>query len=219
MSEFTYQLNNVSKKFGKRVILNDLCYRFESGKIYAILGESGSGKTTLLNILGCIDNNYSGNLSIDNNVVNKKIDNYEIRNNDIGFVFQSYYLLDYLSVEENIRIPTSYSTKKFDEGHFKNLLVELSIDNLLDEKVNYLSGGEKQRISLARALINDPRIIICDEPTGNLDLKNANQVIGILKRYISKERIIIVVTHDKNIAFNCDRILELKDCALYEKEK
>lgn len=219
MSNHTFEIKNVFKRFGKRTILNDLDYKFESGNIYAILGESGSGKTTLLNILGFLDNNFEGELYIDGESVDKRHDKYSLRNEKIGFVFQSYYLIDYLSVEENIKTPLEYSDHKIDLEYYKYLINKLNLNQIIEEKVNYLSGGEKQRISLARALINKPQIIICDEPTGNLDSKNADQVISILRQFLSEDKIIIIVTHDNNVAQYCDLILKLQDGKLYENIK
>lgn len=216
MENYCYEIRDISKKFGYRTIINKLSYKFNSGKIYAILGESGSGKTTLLNILGLLDNDFEGELIINKERVDKKHDNCALRNDQIGFVFQSYYLIDYLNVEENIQMPMEYSSHKVDVEYYNYLIKKLKLEQIIKEKVNYLSGGEKQRVALARALINKPRIIICDEPTGNLDEKNANQVISILKQFLSDDKMIIIVTHDNNVAKQCDLILRLRDGKLYE---
>ncbi|MDD4532139.1 MAG: ATP-binding cassette domain-containing protein, partial [Bacilli bacterium] len=120
------------------------------------------------------------------------------------------------NVEENIQMPMEYSSHKVDVEYYNYLIKKLKLEQIIKEKVNYLSGGEKQRVALARALINKPRIIICDEPTGNLDEKNANQVISILKQFLSDDKMIIIVTHDNNVAKQCDLILRLRDGKLYE---
>lgn len=199
--------------------MDNISYKFENGYIYAILGTSGSGKTTLLNILGLLDNKFDGEIIINNKNISKKSDNYEFRNQNIGFIFQSYYLIDSLNVEENIKMPLKYSKKeKKDDEYFKKIIEELKIENLINENVNYLSGGEKQRIAIARAFINKPSIIICDEPTGNLDKENSLKVLSILKQFISKDKLIIIVTHDLFLANQCDIILELKEGKLYEKK-
>ena len=199
--------------------MDNISYKFENGYIYAILGTSGSGKTTLLNILGLLDNKFDGEIIINNKNISKKCDNYELRNQNIGFIFQSYYLIDSLNVEENIKMPLKYSKKeKKDDEYFKKIIEELKIENLINENVNYLSGGEKQRIAIARAFINKPSIIICDEPTGNLDKENSLKVLSILKQFISKDKLIIIVTHDLFLANQCDIILELKEGKLYEKK-
>lgn len=209
-------IQNVNKNFGIKNILNDLSYEFYSNKIYAIKGVSGSGKTTFLNIIGLLDNNYQGSLIFDNESL-KNNDYHQIRANKIGFIFQSYYLIDDLTVKENIILPLKYSKNKLDEEYLRYLIKTLKVDDLLDEKVNYLSGGEKQRISIARALINKPKLIICDEPTGNLDKDNANNVFDMIKSFVSEDRTIIVVTHSEEIASKCDVILELKKGKLYER--
>lgn len=213
------EIRNISKSFSRRKILDNISYKFENGYIYAILGTSGSGKTTLLNILGLLDNKFDGEIIINNKNISKKSDNYEFRNQNIGFIFQSYYLIDSLNVEENIKMPLKYSKKeKKDDEYFKKIIEELKIENLINENVNYLSGGEKQRIAIARAFINKPSIIICDEPTGNLDKENSLKVLSILKQFISKDKLIIIVTHDLFLANQCDIILELKEGKLYEKK-
>lgn len=213
------EIRNISKSFSNKKILNDISYSFKNGYIYAILGTSGSGKTTLLNILGLLDNKFEGDIIIDHKMISKSKDNFEFRNKNIGFIFQSYYLIENLNVEENIKMPLEYSKKeKRDEEYFKSIIETLKISNLLKEKVNYLSGGEKQRIAIARAFINKPNIIICDEPTGNLDEENSLNVIAILKQLISENKLIIIVTHDCFLASQCDIILELKEGKLHEKK-
>ena len=219
MNSGSLEIKNISKFFSSKRILNNISYSFENGNIYAILGKSGSGKTTLLNILGLLDNKFEGDIILDNKIISKSKDNFEFRNRNIGFIFQSYYLIENLNVEDNIKMPLQYSKKeKKDEKYFKSIVDTLKISDLLNENVNYLSGGEKQRVAIARAFINKPNIIICDEPTGNLDEENSLNVISILKKFISKNRLIIIVTHDFFLASKCDIILELKDGKLYEKK-
>lgn len=214
-----YSLNNVSKFFGPRKIIDSISYNFYRGKIYAILGDSGSGKTTLLNILGLLDNKYEGEIFINGQSMAKNKDNFRTRNQYIGFVFQSYYLIDYLNVKQNIYMPLDYAKNKIDIDYYIDLLKRLNIESIENENANYLSGGEKQRVAIARAFINKPNIIICDEPTGNLDQKNANQVMSTLRSFLTKDKLAIVVTHDREIAMSCDVILKLEDGKLYEKQK
>lgn len=209
-------LNNINKRFGHRLILDDLSYSFAGGNSYAILGESGSGKTTLLNIIGLLDNKFDGEIYLGEKKVNRNRDNHSLRNEKIGFVFQSYYLIDYLNVRENILMPLEYSSKRFDEEYYHSLLAILGIENLEQEKVNYLSGEEKQRVAMARALINYPELIICDEPTGNLDKKNALQVIDLLKKIITIDKALIIVTHDEEVGKLCDHELLLEGGKLHE---
>lgn len=219
MNKSFLEIKNISKSFSNKKVLDHINYSFDSGHIYAILGSSGSGKTTLLNILGLLDNKYDGEIIFNSKIISRSKDNFELRNKHIGFIFQSYYLIDSLNVEENIKMPLKYSKKeKTDEQYFNKIVKTLKISNLLKEKVNYLSGGEKQRIAIARAFINKPNIIICDEPTGNLDKDNSLNVITILKHFISKNKLIIIVTHDSFLANQCDIVLELKEGKLYEKK-
>ena len=218
------ELKNIKKIYpvgvGAVNALKGINLKFRESEFVSILGPSGSGKTTLLNILGMPDNRFEGEIKINDAVISKKIDNHQFRNKNIGFIFQSYYLIDYLTVEENIKMPMEYSAgeRVLSEEYFEELVEKLHISHLLKENVNYLSGGEKQRVAIARAFINNPNIIICDEPTGNLDEVNSLNVIGILKQFISDDKVIIIVTHDSSLADHCDIVLELKEGKLYEKE-
>lgn len=219
MSKTIYSIKKIKKCFGQRKIIDEVSYDFLGGHSYAILGESGSGKTTLLNILGLLDNKYHGSIFIDNSEIEKKYDNYLMRNKKIGFIFQSYYLIDYLNVKDNILMPLEYTEALFDKEYYEYLLDALNIRSIEESKVNYLSGGEKQRVAIARALINRPEIIICDEPTGNLDDKNSNQVISMLGSLISEDKVLIIVTHNCDVAQACDIVLNLEKGKLYEIEK
>ncbi len=215
-NEASYKISNIYKSFAHKNILNNLNYEFKGNKIYAILGESGSGKTTLLNIIGCIDKMHDGEIVFNNKQLNTKIDNFKFRNANIGYIFQSYYLIDYLTVRENILMPLEYSEQKVDKEYLEYLLKTLNIEGIADEKTHYLSGGEKQRVSIARALVAKPKIVICDEPTGNLDEANSFQVVSVLKKFVDATRIIIIVTHDKTLASMCDATLTLKDGRINE---
>lgn len=217
-TKYSLILQNICKSYGNKKILNELNYTFEYGKLYAILGDSGCGKTTLLNIMGLLDNTYEGDVILGDITVDKKRDLCHLRNKSIGYVFQSYYLLDYLSVRKNILLPLEYSDVKINEDYFAEITEVLNIQNLLSENVNYLSGGEKQRTAIARALILNPPILLCDEPTGNLDSKNSSDVLGLLKKLISMKRTIIIVTHDEQIATQCDVILRMEKGGLYETD-
>lgn len=217
-TKYSLILQNIRKSYGNKKILNELNYNFEYGKIYAILGDSGCGKTTLLNIMGLLDNKYEGDVILGDTIVDKKRDLCHLRNKSIGYVFQSYYLVDYLSVRKNILLPLEYSDVRISEDYFAEITEILNIQNLLSENVNYLSGGEKQRTAIARALILNPPILLCDEPTGNLDSKNSSDVLGLLKKLISMKRTIIIVTHDERIATQCDVILRIEKGGLYETD-
>lgn len=208
----------------KTFVLNNLNLKIEQGMFVAITGESGSGKTTLLNILGTLDEPNAGNYVI-NNVNILKLNSKELanfRNNNIGFVFQEYLLIPYLSVKENICLPVLHKDKKekkFFERKAEEIIRTLNIEELSDKKSTKLSGGEKQRVSLARALINDPLLILADEPTGNLDNKTAKIVLDHLFKINKKYRVtVVLVTHDKDLLSYADVVLNLEKGKLVIKK-
>lgn len=210
-------ISNIKKSFGSKTVLNNLSYDFRSNEMYAIVGESGNGKTTLLNILGLIDNSFEGEIKFDGQRIINKKDYSFLRAKKIGYIFQSYYLIDSLSVKENIVLPLKYSRNEFEEEYFNKIINQLNISSILEDRVNYLSGGEKQRVAIARALINKPKLIICDEPTGNLDPKNTEKVIEILSSFKGDDKTIIMVTHSNEVAQKCTKILNLSGGQLYEQ--
>lgn len=193
--------------------LNGIDAFFEKGKLYAIMGESGSGKTTLINILGLIDNATRGKYFLDGVEVNKLKERElaRVRNRKIGFVFQNYYLNDNLTALENVLLPTLIN-KDLNKDTAKNRAISLFEKFNLSERMNHypgeLSGGEAQRVSLIRALINDPAYILADEPTGNLDPKNTKLILKYLKE-ISKDKCVIVVTHNEDVKKYSDKTLYL----------
>ncbi len=196
----TKALNNINLKIGN------------SGMIF-ITGKSGSGKSTMLNLLGGLDTITSGELLINGKNIstfnNKQYDSY--RNTYIGFIFQEFNILEQYTVYENIDIAIKLQNKKIKKETIDNLLTKLGLEGLDQRKPNELSGGQKQRVAIARALIKKPKIILADEPTGNLDQTSSKQIFELLKE-ISKERLVIVVSHDMESAANyADRIIELSD--------
>ncbi len=205
----TYQ----SKKGGITHALNDVSLKFDSKGMTFILGKSGSGKSTLLNILGGLDQYDSGDMIVfgksSKNFSSRDFDSY--RNTYIGFVFQEYNILEDYNVYENIILALQLQQKKVDEEKIDELLKKLELLDLKKRKVNELSGGQKQRVAIARALIKNPKIILADEPTGNLDSKTSQQVMKLLKE-ISQEKLVIVVSHDEESATTYgDRIIRIKD--------
>ncbi len=196
------ELNNVFKSYGNKQVLKNINLVVNCGDFITIKGESGSGKSTLLNVLGFIDIYDSGKYLYDlNNVVSSDYPN--MRNKEIGFVFQNYNLINGFSVIENIKMPYLYSKKNLDnyDEWINFLLSFLQIDNLINTDVRNLSGGEKQRVSICRALSLKPRLILADEPTGNLDPVNKNNIVDIFKKINKLGITILVVTHDN--AFDC----------------
>ena len=203
----------LTKNSPQVVALKNINLTFESKGMVFITGKSGCGKSTLLNILGALDSCTSGSMIIENKNINefteKELDNY--RNSYVGFVFQEFHVLNAYNVYDNIRLAKELQQEKISEKELDAYLEKVSLTNLGKRKMNELSGGQKQRIAILRALIKNPRIILADEPTGNLDKINSEQIFEILKE-ISQEKLVIIVTHDLEAAQKyADRIIELKD--------
>lgn len=215
-------LENVLKCYvsesGQQVkALNLVTYKFEVGKFYAIMGESGSGKFTLINILGLMDKATKGSVFLDGVDTRKCSDDElcKLRNEKIGFVFQNFYLNNKLTALENVLLPM-YINGNVDLYKAKDLLKTF---NVLDRESHYpyeLSGGEQQRVSLARALVNNPKYILADEPTGNLDSKNEDEVFNYLKD-ISKDICVIVVSHNEKIKNYADKVVYLEKGVLKDE--
>lgn len=207
------EVKNISKVYSNKTeVLKDFSYKFEEGKFYAIMGRSGAGKSTLLNILGTIDAPTSGEVLINNNNIvgastNKKA---EIRKKQIGFVFQGFYLNPYLSALENVIVPMRINNnidKKDRKDLAMKLLEKFGANQLENSKPSQMSGGEQQRVCIARALANDPKIILADEPTGNLDEENEQIVFEHLKELANQGRTVIVVSHNDRVKDYADEIL------------
>jgi ABC-type lipoprotein export system ATPase subunit len=210
------QLSNVNKSFDnqkKIKVLKKISYKFKKGKIYSLIGPSGSGKSTLLNLLSLIDRPTSGSVIIENKQVNfndsKKND--IIRANKIGIIYQQDNLLPDFTALENIYLASLAAGKnKFlSVSKAKILLKKVGLLNRSNHYPSELSGGEKQRISIARALINDPQIILADEPTGSLDLETAKAIFELLKNQINSNRLIVFATHNRFFANKSDFLLEM----------
>lgn len=210
----------ISKNGNQVKALNNINYNFKEGKFYAIMGQSGSGKTTLINILGLVDVPTRGKYFF-NGVEVQKLSNdklSEIRNNEIGFVFQHFYLNNRLTALENVLLPTLINKKHTKEEIIENakkLFNNLGLESRMNHYPNELSGGEQQRVSLIRALINEPSVILADEPTGNLDYNNELEILKLLKE-VSKEKCVIVVSHNPNIKKYADVVLNLDKGVLNE---
>ncbi len=202
-------------------ILKDISFEINKGEFVAIIGSSGSGKSTLLSIIAGLDNPSSGNVRLDKEDIFSLDENQlsELRNKKIGFIFQSFFLVPSLNAYENVELPSQIAgitnSKKIEEL--------LKIVGMEHRKNNYpiqLSGGEKQRIAIARALVNDPEILFADEPTGNLDSKNSKQIIELLQKLHKKEnKTLIIVTHEPEIAKVAQRVIEVKDGKIISDKK
>ncbi len=214
------EARNINKYFEKPVlfhVLRDINFKVQQSEFVSIMGKSGCGKSTLLYILSTMDTTYKGELYLNNELITgQHMDKLSyIRNKNIGFVFQFHYLLAEFSVLENVMLPA----KKLAEKSFSEIKQDameklriLGIENLANKRASRISGGEKQRVAIARALINNPSIIMGDEPTGNLDSYNSENVFNIFKQLSAEQGLsLLVVTHDKDFANKTDRIIEMGD--------
>ena len=200
-------ITNLTHYYNKDLALENINLEIKSGEFIAIIGESGSGKSTLLSVLSTLLKPTSGDIVYEN-INYKDIKNIDdFRKNNIGFIFQFHYLINYLSVKENINLANEKASKE----EIFDLLKLLGIQNLIDKYPNEISGGQRQRVAIARALINNPKIIFADEPTGNLDSKNSLNVFELFKTFANKGTTIIVATHDKSLAALANKIYEVKD--------
>jgi lipoprotein-releasing system ATP-binding protein len=220
MADIILKAEDISKYFYDPVklqVLKNISMEVDKGEFLSIIGKSGCGKSTLMYVLSTMDTDYEGTLQIAGEKVTGKTLNQlaAIRNESIGFVFQFHYLLPDFSCLKNVMIPAlklgKYSAKEIEERAYEKLKI-FGIEEQAHKKANKLSGGQQQRVAIARALINDPAIIMCDEPTGNLDSKNTEVVFDLFQK-LSKEynQTIIAVTHDDDFAKRSDRIIEMAD--------
>ena len=210
------ELFDINKFFGSSKnlkVLKKISYKFKKGKIYSLMGPSGSGKSTLLNLLSLIDRPTSGSIIIDKKQINfNELNNNDIlRANKIGIIYQQDNLLPDFTALENVYLAglAGENDKLSSINKAKSLLKKVGLQNRSDHYPSQLSGGEKQRVSIARALINNPQIILADEPTGSLDLETAKVIFDILKKQINSDRIIIFATHNRFFANKSDCILEM----------
>jgi ABC-type lipoprotein export system ATPase subunit len=212
------ELKNISKNFNtekKIKVLNKLSYNFEKGKVYSLMGPSGSGKSTLLNLISLIDRPTNGSIKFDNTQVNFKENNKNdiFRARKIGIVYQQNNLLPDFSAFENLYLASLSinDNKKVAMSKAEKLLKKIGLSNRSNHFPSQLSGGESQRIAIARAIINDPDIILADEPTGSLDMKTAKDIFTLLNNQKNPNRLIIFATHNRFFAQKADYLLELND--------
>ena len=209
-------LKNINKSFDtfkKIKVLNKISYKFKKGKIYSLMGPSGSGKSTLLNLISLIDRPSSGSIYLDKKQINFDESNKNdiLRAHKIGIIYQQDNLLPDFTAIENIYLASlaAGNSKELSTSKAKNLLKKVGLLNRVDHYPSQLSGGEKQRVSIARALINNPQIILADEPTGSLDLNTAKGIFDLLKNQINSNRLIIFATHNRFFANKSDCLLEI----------
>ena len=212
------RVENLCKNYGKNntlvKALDNVSFSVEKGEFVAIVGSSGSGKSTLLHILGGVDKPTSGKVYVDNiDVYEKSNSNLAIfRRREVGLIYQFYNLIPILNVKENMTLPVLLDNKKVDEDYLNELIKTLGLEDRINHLPNELSGGQQQRVSIGRALINHPKILLADEPTGNLYSKNIKEIIDLLKLSNKKyNQTIIMITHNPNLALKADRIITLED--------
>ena len=213
------KVKNLSKSFNNHLVLDNISIEIKKGDFISIVGPSGAGKTTFLNILGTIDE-YDKNPKTSmlfNNIDITNLDDDKLssfRNKEIGFIFQFHQLLPELTAQENILLPSMIGKRSEKESleNLKKLSSILEINHILNKKPEFISGGEKQRVAVARALINSPSILLADEPTGNLDSKNAEKIQKLFKKINSELNVtIVLVTHNKAFSKIADKCLVLSD--------
>ena len=207
---------DITKSYGDLKVLKGVNFTIKKGEIVSVVGASGAGKTTLLQILGTLDRADRGDIVFENKSTSalSKKDLAQFRNQNIGFVFQFHHLLPEFTAFENVCLPgyIGKRNKKEVEKRAKELLIQLGLENRIEHKPNELSGGEQQRVSVARALINDPALILADEPSGNLDSKTAKELHQLFFDLRDKfQQTFVIVTHNEDLAKMADRTLVMKD--------
>lgn len=208
------ELRDITKRVGQELILKRVSLRVETGEFIAIIGPSGSGKSSLLYIMGLLDRPTSGTILYRDEIIEWKdaVIN-RLRNQKLGFVFQFHYLIPELNVLENVMAPQLKAGRSYGEAKERalELLTRLGLDAKSKRQVFEISGGEMQRVAIARALANNPEILLCDEPTGNLDTKNTQRVMEIFEELNQEGTTIVMVTHDMSLAERAKRVIEMRD--------
>lgn len=198
--------------------INDISLELRGGDFVAIMGPSGSGKSTLLHILGCLDQPTQGELEIEGEIVStiRPAQLWRTRNQKIGFVFQNHYLIESLNALENVMLPLKYAgfPLSLAKHKAKEMLRKVGLEKRITHQPGQLSGGEKARVAISRALINDPILVLADEPTGELDSKTGEAVLKLLKENCDQSKVFVLVTHDQQVAQECQRIIRMHDGAI-----
>lgn len=219
------KVEHLSKIYGKGdnevVALNDVSFSVEEGEFVAIIGSSGSGKSTLLHILGGVDNPTAGKVYMNGqDVYAQKEEQLAIfRRRQVGIIYQFYNLIPILNAEENMTLPLLMDGRKVNRQYLQELIRILKLDGKEKHLPNQLSGGQQQRVSIGRALMTSPAVVLADEPTGNLDSKNSQDIIDLLKHSNEQyEQTLIVITHDEKVAMQADRIITIEDGTIARDE-
>ena len=208
-----------SGKHNEHAVLKNVTLKIEDGEMLAIMGRSGAGKSTLLHILACIDKPDSGTYEQDNKNITYLSEHKtaKLRNQSIGIILQDFALIPSETALSNVSTPLYFSRTPFSQMKKKALdaLVTVNMSSYTKQRVSTLSGGEKQRVAIARAIVNSPKILLADEPTGSLDTKTSDEIMGIFKLLNHNGTTIVIVTHDIKIAEACDRIIKIEDGVLF----
>jgi lipoprotein ABC transporter, ATP-binding protein len=216
------EIDNIYKIYNKGKVneftaLKGVSLRISEGEMVAVIGKSGAGKSTLMHIIGCIDDFEQGKYYLNGQDVSKLNEKKRaiIRNRDIGIVLQDFALMENYTVIENVLMPLFFSkdagNRRVREEKAKDILSQLEMDEIMDKKVNKLSGGQKQRVAIARAMINNPKVLLADEPTGALDVKTSLEIMNVFKQLNAKGTTVIIITHDMEVANECNRVIEICD--------
>jgi len=217
------KVTDIGKTYGKFTVLQNIDLEVADGEFLAIMGPSGSGKSTLINILGLLDQSYTGEYLLENKSYKEVNDNElsQIRGDQLGFVFQNFKLLTTYNVYENIEIPLIYSKKEQSKKHemVEDVIKKVGLTGKEKNRPAELSGGQQQRVAIARAIVNRPKLIIADEPTGALDSKTSKEIMGIFTKLNQAGTTIIMVTHDSEVADYAMRTVYIRDGRLYNDEK
>ncbi|WP_027432048.1 ABC transporter ATP-binding protein [Lachnospira multipara] len=220
------KIENLTKIYGKGEnevrALDNVSFSIEKGEFVAIIGPSGSGKSTLLHILGGVDRPTSGKVYMDGQDVYEQNEEQLaiFRRRYVGLIYQFYNLIPVLNVVENMTLPVLMDGRKVDNARLSELINILGLDKRLKNLPNQLSGGQQQRVSIGRALMNTPAVVLADEPTGNLDSKNSQEIIQLLKESNKKfNQTLIVITHDENVALQADRVISVEDGKIVRDER
>lgn len=213
------KIRNITRDFrmGNEVlnVLKGINLDIEKGEYVALMGPSGSGKSTLMNLLGCLDTATSGTYELNGVNVSTMTDDElaEIRNKEIGFIFQTFNLLPRTTALDNVALPMIYAgaSKEQRTKRAEEVLKDVGLEDRMDHRPNELSGGQRQRVAVGRALVNNPSIILADEPTGNLDSKTSEEIMNLIDAIHSKGNTVILVTHEEDIAQRAKRVIRLRD--------
>lgn len=205
------KLENIKKRYGEKEVLRDFNLEIKKGEFIGIMGKSGAGKSTLLNIIGLLEECDDGKVIIEGEDIKTK-DRKKIQSllkNKIGYLFQNYALIDDLTVYENLKIVLEGKDKKLNKKLILEALNKVELGNILDKKIYQLSGGEQQRVAIARLILKKSEIILADEPTGSLDRINGKRIMELLRELNNQGKTIIIVTHDEQVIKYCTRVINL----------